>query len=266
MPNTGIVSLLRRTYWTSVVAIATVAATVIVVAVVQRRSDRWTQHSREVVRISRQIALLALDRETGVRGFLLSGDSASLIPEIAARVPLRALLDSLVGSTADNPSQQRRARAFADAITRWDSTFVRPAIAQREQQGAGAVAQRFGVAGLAGKVLFDDVRTRYNEFELEEESLYRARSRTPSRLEVLEVVVTLLGLVLLGGVQASRRRCDVASARRRPRWWIGRPCSRNRLPSCRNRPRNSKSRRRSSRHKPMSSRKPSTSSGERTRT
>jgi hypothetical protein len=98
MPNTGIVSLLRRTYWTSVVAIATVAATVIVVAVVQRRSDRWTQHSREVVRISRQIALLALDRETGVRGFLLSGDSASLIPEIAARVPLRALLDSLVGS------------------------------------------------------------------------------------------------------------------------------------------------------------------------
>ena len=69
MPNTGLVSLLRRTYWLSVIAIAAIGATVVVVAMAQRRSDRWTQHSREVVRLARRTQLLALDRETGVRGF-----------------------------------------------------------------------------------------------------------------------------------------------------------------------------------------------------
>ena len=206
MPNTGLVPLLRRTYWLSIAAIAAIASTVIVVALAQRNSDRWTQHSREVVRLSRRAQLLALDRETGVRGFLLTGDSSSLAPEIAARVPLRAAVDSLVSGTADNPGQQRRARAFADAIARWDSTFVRPAIAQRLQQGTSAVGQTFGAGGLAGKVLFDDVRMRYDEFEGEEESLYRARSRLNGQLQFLEITVTLAGLLVLGGSQAMLRR------------------------------------------------------------
>jgi signal transduction histidine kinase len=212
MPNTGLVSLLRRTYWLSVIAIAAIGATVVIVAMTQRNSDRRTQHSREVVRLARRAQLLALDRETGVRGFLLTGDSASLAPELAARFPLRAAIDSLVFLTADNAGQQARAREYGRAIARWDSMFVRPAIAQRARQGSGAVTATLGAGGLAGKVLFDDVRVRYANFESAEESLYLARNRLGNRLQFLEVAVTIVGLVVLGGVESTLRRRVSAQA------------------------------------------------------
>jgi signal transduction histidine kinase len=206
MPNTGLVSLLRRTYWLSVIAIAAIGATVVIVAMTQRSSDRWTQHSREVVRLARRAQLLALDRETGVRGFLLTGDSTSLAPELAARVPLGAAIDSLVLLTADNAGQQARAREYGRAVERWDSMFVRPAITQRLRRGTGAVTPTFGAGALAGKVLFDDVRMRYARFESEEESLYLARNRLGNRLQFLDVAVTIVGLAMLGGVQSTLRR------------------------------------------------------------
>jgi signal transduction histidine kinase len=205
MDHTGLVSLLRRTYWISVAAIAAVGITVVAVAIAQRNKERWTQHSRDVVRIARRAQIFALDRETGVRGFLLTGDSATLAPYRDAEAPLRAALDSLIASTSDNPAQQRRAAAFAAAIARWDSTFARPALSQRFD-GTGGVGTAFGTAGLAGKVLFDDIRTRYAEFESEEESLYQSRSKASVALQLLNVVVAIVGLILLGGVQASLRR------------------------------------------------------------
>ena len=206
MPNTGLVSLLRRTFWTSFITIGAIGLTVIGVAIAQRNGERWTQHSRDVVRLARKAQLYALDRETGVRGFLLTGDSSTLQPDIAARAPLAATLDSLVRLTADSPAQQRRAAAFAVAIARWDSTFAMPAIEQRAKQGPGGVATSFGSGGFAGKLLFDDVRQRFSEFEGEEEALYRARRTNGLRLQYLNVLVAIIGLLLLGLTLAALRR------------------------------------------------------------
>ena len=212
MPNTGLVSLLRRTFWISFVAVAAIVVSVVAVAVARSKQDAWAQHSRDVVRMARRIQLLALDRETGVRGFLLTGDSATLAPDIAARAPLRAGLDSLVEATADNPQQQRRALAYTAAIARWDSTFATPAIAQRQWSGRGDEATAFGTGGLAGKLLFDDIRTRFSEFESEQELLYRQRSRTASRLQTTNVLVSLVGLVILGLILTALRRRASAQA------------------------------------------------------
>jgi signal transduction histidine kinase len=211
MEKRRLASLLRRTYWISFIAIAAIALTVIAVAFAQRGRERWTQHSRDMARLARKAQLLALDRETGVRGFLLSGDSASLAPDAAARLPLRLALDSLVAGTADNPGQQRRAAAFAEAIARWDSLFVKPALADRVD-GDGSTTMSFGPNGLAGKVLFDDVRLRFIEFESEEEALYRSRSRAALQSQTLDVTVTVLGLVLLAATQAALRRRVVRQA------------------------------------------------------
>ena len=205
MVDTALVSLLRRTYWISFITIAAIAVTVIAVATVQRDRDRWTRHSRQVVRIAREAQLLALDRETGIRGFLLTGDSGSLDPERYARGPLSVAIDSLVSETADNPAQQRRAQAVAAAIARWDSAFALPAITERLRDSA-AIAARFGRGGLAGKLLFDDIRMRFSEFEDEEEALYQSRSRAALELQTLNAVVSVLGLVLLGAVLATLRR------------------------------------------------------------
>jgi CHASE3 domain sensor protein len=206
MPNTGLVSLLRRTFWISVAAIAAIGLSVILVALAQANRDRWTQHSREVVRMARDAQLLALDRETGVRGFLLTGDTVSLSPFRAAGRPLRALLDSLVSATADNPQQQRRARAFAASIARWDSVYAAPSIAQRASGSVGSEATAYNTGGLAGKLLFDDVRTRFGEFMSEAELLYQQRRQSGVSLQATNVVVTLGGLGALGLMLASLRK------------------------------------------------------------
>jgi signal transduction histidine kinase len=206
MPNTGLVSLLRRTFWISFVTIGTIGLTVIGVALAHRNREQWTQHSRDAVRLARKAQLYALDRETGVRGFLLSGDSANLDPYLSARAPLAAALDSLVRLTVDNPAQQRRASAFAAAIARWDSTFATPAIAQRVRQGTTGVVTAFGAGGFAGKLLFDDVRMRFSEFEIEEEALYRSRRESSLRLQYLNAGMVVIGLAMLGGALAALRR------------------------------------------------------------
>lgn len=212
MPEKTLVPLLRRTFWISFVAIAAIAVTVIAVAMVLRSRDRASDQSREVLAMARRAQILALDRETGLRGFLITGDSASLEPELAARAPLRGLLDSLRQRTAGNPARQRRAEAFARAIAQWDSLFATPAIAERERLGPGSGAQTTGARGLAGKVLFDDVRARFAEFSSEEESLLRARDRLASRLQILNVLVSVLGLAALGVVLAALRRRATALA------------------------------------------------------
>jgi signal transduction histidine kinase len=204
MPDTGLVSLLRRTFWISLVAIVAIAASVIVVAIFQWDRDRISEHSTAVVGMARRAQLLALDRETGIRGFLLTGDTASLAPDLAARAPLRALLDTLVRATSDNPPQQRRAEAFAAAIARWDSLFATPAIAQR-LSAAPATDATLSPRGLAGKILFDDVRTRFSEFESEEERLARERSHVASWLETANVLISVIGLAALAAILTTLR-------------------------------------------------------------
>ena len=211
MENTQIIRLLRRSFWISFITITAILVTVIAVAVAQNNRERWTQHSREMMRIARHSHILALDQETSVRGYLISGDSASLGPLLAARPRLASALDSLSAGTADNPVQQRRARAYAAAIARWDSAFATPAIAARAR-GADTVFQAFGSNALAGKLLFDEIRTRYEEFEVEEELLYRTRSKASVRLETLNVFVAVVGLTLLASVLVSLRKRVVAQA------------------------------------------------------
>ena len=212
MPNTGLVSLLRRSFWISFVAIAAIVVSVIAVAIAQSKQDAWAQHSRNVIRIARRAQLLALDRETGVRGFLLTGDSTTLAPDREARVPLRAALDSLVEGSSDNPQQQRRALAYAAAIARWDSTFAAPALAQRQRAGVGAETVAFGPGSLAGKLLFDDIRTRFSEFETEQELIYRQRARVANWLQTTNVLVSVIGLIVLGLILSALRRRATALA------------------------------------------------------
>ena len=206
MPNTGLVPLLRRTLWLSIVTIGAIALSVIAVALVQRNHDRWTQHSREVVRLARRAQVLALDRETGVRGFMLTGDSMSLAPELAKRLPLRATLDSLVRLTDDDPSQRERAQSFAAAIARWDSGFAMPALAQSQTASSAATSTVPASERLAGKLLFDDVRRRFSELEADADRLFRERRAVATLLQATNVLVSVVGLGILGVMLGVLRR------------------------------------------------------------
>src|SRR3954447_26661169 len=72
------------------------------------QSNRWIDHTRQVV-IELERALSTLkDAETGQRGFLLTGEEEYLEPFRAASSRMDDALDRLAALTSDNPSQQAR--------------------------------------------------------------------------------------------------------------------------------------------------------------
>jgi signal transduction histidine kinase/CHASE3 domain sensor protein len=150
-------------------ALAAIAATVVLITVVDYRFAAWADDAREVTRLSRTALRQAVDRETGVRGFLLTGDSAALAPELAARAALPAVLDSLERATAGDPAQHRTVRAARRALERWEREFATPALS-----GSPSEAARWR-ATLAGKTLFDPMRERMTELVDAESAQYAHR-------------------------------------------------------------------------------------------
>lgn len=200
MPRRALVTLIDRAFWLAIGALVALGATSLALGALRRGTEARVRHSREVGRLTREVALLAVDRETGVRGWLITRDERSLAPERAARVPLRAKLDSLVRLTADNPPQQRRAVAVAAALDAWEREFVAPALA------GGAPAR----LPLAGKPAFDVVRARLAEFEAEEDALSRTREARDTRLAAVAVAVVFGELALLLVALLALRRRAVA--------------------------------------------------------
>ncbi|HET7456783.1 MAG TPA: CHASE3 domain-containing protein [Gemmatimonadaceae bacterium] len=189
MPRRVLVSLIGRAFWLAVAALVALGATTLGLGAARAESERWVAHSNEVGRVAREATLLAVDRETGVRGYLITHDERSLAPERAARAPLRAKLDSLERLTTDNPEQQTRARAAAAALAAWERDVAAPVL-------DGAVTDP-SFLPLAGKPAFDSVRARFAEFQAEEDRLFRERQTRDARLRRLAVAVVSGELVLM---------------------------------------------------------------------
>jgi|GEM_PF-2789663 len=134
------------------------------------------QHSDQVIARANEWLKLAVDMETGVRGFQLTGDPTLLEPyENASRTisPTYFDLQSLV---ADNPEQLDRARAAFAAQRDW-SAFARDLIRRRQE---GRDYQSVEV-NTQGKALFDAFRQRAGVLVAAEEQLKSIRARSFAR-------------------------------------------------------------------------------------
>ena len=182
---------LDRSFAVAAAGVVLAAATLLLTGIVARRADKWTARSRDVARLAREVGAFARDRETGVRGYLLTHDPRSLAPDVAAGPPMRAALDSLLALTADDPSQHERARALAAALASWESGFAAPVRAGR-LAGTGPAGAPAADTTLAGKPLFDEVRRQLGALLDEEERQYGIHRRRRDTLGYT------LGVVLLG--------------------------------------------------------------------
>ena len=163
----------------------------------QRGLDMLVE-SQRTGRVAREARSLVLDRETGIREFLVSGQRVSLAPEIKARLPLTHKLDSLVSLTRDNASQQDRARAIRGAVNRWDRGWVAPILQ------SAADTQARAANNLAGKELFDSIRAAFDSFLSSEQRIFARRLRILSALErttsaaiIIEILLSLTVLAWL---------------------------------------------------------------------
>ena len=183
-------------------ALVALALTVALMTYLTWQSTQWVRHTR-TVQLAGALALgLAMDRETSIGGYLITGDAAMLRQERLARPALRRVLDSLEALTADNPRQRARVREVNAATGTWDRSYADRVLHARDL----ADAQRIGREENAGDAAFARVRSGLEDFLGEEAALYAGRVQANAQWRWAEVVVVVIEAMLVLLALARLRR------------------------------------------------------------
>jgi CHASE3 domain sensor protein len=119
----------RLPFWVGLAGLVVVALSALAFDVIESRVSSDVSAARELVRVARDARLLAVDQETGLRGYMLSGRDVSLAPKLAADKALKLKLDTLSEWTRSTPSQRAQIANIRNALARWDRGFVIPTLA-----------------------------------------------------------------------------------------------------------------------------------------
>lgn len=178
--------------------LALFAAIVILVILEQRQEDADLQvaHTLEVRSAIQEMRGLLVDAETGVRGFLLSGEDAFLEPYETARVELGPALDDLTNLVADNGAQTGRLEQVRQA--------AQLRLDQLEEQLAPMDEAAQLAAMEAGKALMDDIRADLAAMEATEDQLLADRRASSEQTRgILAAFIPTAGLIGLLGLVAT---------------------------------------------------------------
>ena len=160
----------------------------------QQKSNGWTVHTYEVLDQIDTIVAAMVDRETGLRGYLLSGNENFLEPYKSGTENYRAAFDKVVALTSDNAAQQKRFAELDALVTEWTGQVAEKEIALMKSAATMEQARGMEIAG-AGKQWMDAIRAKAAEISGEEASLLTIRG------EAAEAAASSARLtILLGGL------------------------------------------------------------------
>ena len=162
----------------------------------------WVDHSEQVIAGANEINRLAVEEETGMRGFLLTGDEDFLAPYKIGKPKLDIALASLIGMVRDNPEQVDRLKRIAALQDQWNKT-AELAIALKRSNGN---YQEIIGSGRA-KAEFQAVHDEFDDFYDVEDRLRRERNDTARTVTFVSIAGFLgLSLVLSGLLAVFGRR------------------------------------------------------------
>ncbi|CAM3086237.1 methyl-accepting chemotaxis protein [Methylobacterium mesophilicum] len=156
----------------------------------------WSEHTYDVLNVNASLITTMVDRETGLRGYLVTADPAFLAPYRSGTQAFDANLQRLRTLTSDNPAQQARIAEVETLAKRWQSDIAEPEIALMGQPSTQAEA-RARVGGGAGRALMDAIRAKGGEIEATERTLLTAQQADEADAFSTSYAATLLSLVAL---------------------------------------------------------------------
>jgi signal transduction histidine kinase/CheY-like chemotaxis protein len=154
----------------------------------------------EIRQQARDLLTIMLNAETGIRGFLLSGDETFLEPYRAAPRQLSTTMEQLTALTADNPIQQQGLKAISNT-TEQLMNFYRDLLALTGQGKRDGAIERITLK--TGKTAMDETRTLIDAFNSRELALLNERQHAASFWETFLVgaggsaLVLAIGLLVL---------------------------------------------------------------------
>ncbi|MGB8923921.1 MAG: response regulator [Pseudomonas sp.] len=167
---------------------------------------QWVEHTDRVINNANEAVKLTVDLETGMRGFLLSGDEHFLDPYETAKPRINVALDTLLELTADNPVQTDRLRRLQALQTEW-SNYAQSMIDLQRSSGDYKAAVKAG----RGKRLTDEIRKQYEDVIDMEQQLRATRNEDVRRTTIWSITLYLLFIAAISGLLAYIGRRDLIS-------------------------------------------------------
>ena len=157
---------------------------------------KWVEHTDRVINNLNESSKLTVDLETGMRGFLLSGEEDYLAPYEQARGKFRPQTEQLIDMVSDNPAQVQRLERLLAMQEQWD-LYAQEVIGSR-RDGGNYLAE---VGRGRGKNLTDGMRRELDTFINSERELRQQRNAEVSSTTLwgagIYLVVSILFSALL---------------------------------------------------------------------
>ncbi|MFK3907131.1 response regulator [Pseudomonas monteilii] len=165
---------------------------------------QWVEHTDRTIGNANEAVKLSIDLETGMRGFLITGNESFLDPYEVAKPRVLQGLKDLRDLVDDNPQQVDRVNRLIALQNAWNQ-FASEMIALRRSQGAYQQA----IGNGRGKRLTDEIRREFDAFITSEQQLRSMRHDTVSTATVTGITTFILLLVSLSGLLAYLGRRDL---------------------------------------------------------
>jgi signal transduction histidine kinase len=153
---------------------------------------KWRVHTTNVLETLEASLDAMVDQETGVRGYLITGDERFLEPYHRGGTAYTAAIQKLRGFTSDNPRQQARVDELNELAKNWRSGFAERAIALMAKPETRENARALE-GSTAGKTAMDLVRRKVDEIDGVERDLLAKRDAEQQRAFATAYMVTIFG-------------------------------------------------------------------------
>lgn len=147
----------------------------------------WVEHSERVIGNTQEIGRLVSEKESALRGFLVTGDAHFLEPYDIAKPKLIAEIDAMVQLVEDNTAQVDRLTRIRALQQQWDKIADGMLDARRKQEDTAALVQ--GGRGMAQRRETD---RELDAFLNIEQTLRVQRVQSARQLTIVTVIVFLV--------------------------------------------------------------------------
>ncbi|MGU3421055.1 methyl-accepting chemotaxis protein [Methylobacterium sp. D54C] len=164
-----------------------------------REAQDRIEHTQAVLEQVERMSLAMVNRETGLRGYLIAAEPRFLEPETAGREAFAAAWSEMRRLVADNPAQQARLADLKSLAERWGSAFADREIALMRDAATREEARRIMISGV-GKAIMDEIRAKTAEIADTERALMNGRAQAAAAAIAATRSASLIGLGLMAGI------------------------------------------------------------------
>jgi signal transduction histidine kinase len=155
-------------------------------------AKNWRVHTADVLETLQKTKDAMLDQETGLRGYLITGDEKFLEPYRRGGDAYTVAIRKVRDLTSDNPAQQSRLDELNELAKKWRSGIAEPEIVLMAKPETREDA-RAAEGAMAGKAAMDLIRAKVDEIEGIERDLLAKRVAAQIKAFATAYTMTILG-------------------------------------------------------------------------